>query len=454
MSYKNFSTGQLSRSAAPAPQISMGWFIQTNYAGTNHTLRSTNSSSGSNTGWGTDNTVGTTVVGSSENSGGALAGPFATGSDPSWIFVCQVNVQGVGVTWYWRHQGETTLHSSSISDTGVNDVSNDIALLNGNSGGGGTPGMYMSAYKEWQNSTDLTSAQILAESFQKAPIVTTNLSSYMSCDVGSIVGTDQSGNGNNWTPSGTITTDTREPNMTAVFSVATTTGSGFDSTGVSASDPGLVGAQLLACLAWDANSDTWSPPAGWTLLDKGGLSLDEQYQYVWSKDTPSTGSGTYSFTASSAIGHDAALVIVAVSGVSGVNAHSLLLQDTSHTDPFSINTTSVTTTSVCVLMWLGTIDTTSGGGAVTYTAPVSPYGFATDLSFTDASVDTSWGVGHAVQTVAEATGACDGSATYSIGGTTAATAGFLVALKLGGPPSSSPSVVPRTPPAMVMGFGF
>lgn len=212
MSYDNSSTGLLDRSAGPCPMISMGWWRQFNYGGTGHTLLSHGSSNGNDSSFGTDGTVGTTLVGGSQG-GGTTSFTMATDSDTSWVFICQVLVQGSGVQFYWRHEGETTLQSGFLPDAGINDVSDDMIMLNGNSGGGGVPHCRLTAYKEWQLDTALTSTQIFAESTQNAPIVVTGLTNYLQCDAGHSVGVDQSGLGNDWTVVGTFTTNADEPNM-------------------------------------------------------------------------------------------------------------------------------------------------------------------------------------------------------------------------------------------------
>jgi len=133
-----------------------------------------------------------------------------TGSNTSWTFVCMIGISGVGATFYYRHEGDPVLQSFTVADSGVSNVNNFLLL------GSGAPAnnKRVTAYKEWQNMTDLTVAQIFAESTQKAPIYTTNLTNYLSMDVGSTIGHDQSAAAQNWTVSGTtVTTASDEPNM-------------------------------------------------------------------------------------------------------------------------------------------------------------------------------------------------------------------------------------------------
>lgn len=133
-----------------------------------------------------------------------------TGSNTHWVFVCIVAVNGVGPTFYWRLEGASTLSTASLADAQVVGVS-DMLLMSANGSSGFAD--RVTAYKEWATSTALTPAQILAESSQNAPIVATGLVNYLPCDAGHTIGVDQSGGGNNWSVTGTITTNADEPNM-------------------------------------------------------------------------------------------------------------------------------------------------------------------------------------------------------------------------------------------------
>jgi hypothetical protein len=208
MSYQTTNGAQLGRTGAPYPQITMGWFRCFLYA-VNSALIFANSDNGNNWQFGTDQTTGTELTGLSQGSGGDSS-PFLTGSNTAWIFICAIREQGVGSQFYWRLEGASSLSSTFQADTGLNDLSDEAVLIQGLSG---TLLNQVSAFKEWTLSSSLTSTQILAESTQAAPIVTTALVDYMSCSVGSTVGLDTSGNNNNWTVTGVINIIADEPNM-------------------------------------------------------------------------------------------------------------------------------------------------------------------------------------------------------------------------------------------------
>lgn len=61
-------------------------------------------------------------------------------------------------------------------------------------------GAKFTSVKVW--SAPRSAAQLLAESHSRAPVDATNIYSYLGCAVGSTIGQDQSGNGNNWTITG------------------------------------------------------------------------------------------------------------------------------------------------------------------------------------------------------------------------------------------------------------
>jgi hypothetical protein len=56
------------------------------------------------------------------------------------------------------------------------------------------------AVKAW--TSNLTEAEHLAESTQKSPIITSNLFTYLSCNVGSTIGNDDGPDNHDWTTVG------------------------------------------------------------------------------------------------------------------------------------------------------------------------------------------------------------------------------------------------------------
>lgn len=205
------ANSQLTRSSGTFGLISMAWVKYLEFVNVQEAwfyVFGFGSDVGSGTGGGafTGSSV-TDLVGFCQNNNNGI---ISSGSDSSWVFICIVQVVGVGLTVYWRHEGEKTLSSVSVSDSGVSGGGNYAlctSFFNANH-------KRLSSYKEWTNANDLTVAQIFAESIQSAPIKTTNNLNWLSCAVGSTVGTDQSAASQNWTVSGTtITLNADEPVM-------------------------------------------------------------------------------------------------------------------------------------------------------------------------------------------------------------------------------------------------
>ncbi len=209
MSYDSASAGSLILRFGSS-NISMGWFRMLSFVSDNMQMRFS-----ANT---TDYAVitGDGTFGASGDLGLAVTGApsgyqtFYSGSYPGWVFVCVVTTSGVGTKVYWRKEGDVVLQSATQSDS-TNSGVNAWELLD--SFLSNTVHQRCSAYKEWASPTALTSTQIFNESTQKAPIVTLGLANYLSCDLGSTVGQDQSGNASDWTINGTVTTNADEPNM-------------------------------------------------------------------------------------------------------------------------------------------------------------------------------------------------------------------------------------------------
>jgi hypothetical protein len=210
MSYKNSNATAIlngRRNGVDAGYLMMGWVRETDFTGNFVTSINCDPYTATGCGYLTWTGADHTSFGTGENT----FSPILTGSTVAWVFCCWAINPGVGVTFYWRLEGATSLSSRVVTDSGNTGGAYSLC---GDFNGHNVL-QYLSAYKEWANFNSLTSAQILAESKQKAPIVTTGLTNYLSCDNGSTVGTDQSGIGGNtnWTVNGTITTDTLEPNM-------------------------------------------------------------------------------------------------------------------------------------------------------------------------------------------------------------------------------------------------
>lgn len=132
--------------------------------------------------------------------------PMYSGADTSWIFACSVAEVGVGVHFFWRKEGDSTLQSGSIADAGI--------------AGGAGPFLFnvlnilpyhqrLGLYKEWTQA--LTPDEILAESASSAPVVTAGCINYLPCVAPFPIGEDESGAGNDWTVTGTITLNADQP---------------------------------------------------------------------------------------------------------------------------------------------------------------------------------------------------------------------------------------------------
>lgn len=140
---------------------------------------------------------------------GGPSGTLVTGTNTAWIFYAvTIDTTAQNATISLRAELATSLTTiTAPAGTFLNPVG-EFRLM-----GAGFPfHQRMSAYKEWTG--NITPTQFLAESGQKAPIVTSGLANYLSCDVGSTVGQDQSGNAADWTVIGTVTTNADEPVMT------------------------------------------------------------------------------------------------------------------------------------------------------------------------------------------------------------------------------------------------
>ncbi len=254
----------------------------------------------------------------------------STGSDSTWIFVCTVAVNGVGVTAYWRHEGENFLHTSNVSDTNISTV-NQFFLVG--TGGGSTNHKRFTAYKEWSTSAALTPDQIFAESQQNAPIVTTGLTNYLQCDAGHTIGHDQSAAAQNWTVTGTtLTISTDEPNMLVsrieIRGAATVSAS----SGVCNKPTEVVAGDVL--VAWLGNYNSafvslWAS-TGWTVLaatsERGGPGGSDLNCAMMYKVAGASESSSYTFTATGTAGN----IDVIICAYSGVN-------NTTPFDNFSVN---------------------------------------------------------------------------------------------------------------------
>lgn len=149
---------------------------------------------------------------------GGTAQLVATGSNTSWVFVCAVADDTVAFNYqvFWRFEGETTLHSGTLGSKSAGGFV-ELWLMN-NPPASNNIHCRVTAYKEWTAFNNLgtgatLTANVLAESAQNAPVITAGNCNYLSCAVGSTIGQDTSPSGNNWTVSGTITTNADEPNM-------------------------------------------------------------------------------------------------------------------------------------------------------------------------------------------------------------------------------------------------
>jgi hypothetical protein len=210
MSYDAAGTnGALTRGGQTTGAIQMGWFKVLTY-GSFAVQMYTN---GNGPDWaffvgnGTTGTTDQIMAWEQSN----ISSVVESGSNTNWIFLCYVVNTGVNFDVYFRHEGDTSLTHLSLVDTGT-DLGNQLQFFNEN---GTTTNTHqrMTAFKEWIHASDLTTTQIMAESTQNAPIVTTNVFAYLQCDAGHTIGVNQLGSGNNFTTTGTITTNADEPNM-------------------------------------------------------------------------------------------------------------------------------------------------------------------------------------------------------------------------------------------------
>ncbi len=143
------------------------------------------------------------------SAGNVVAGP-ETDTPPAanfngWQFIaCVCDAAGA---WTVYSGLETAAPTVLQSGTGMGIIS-DLYLSS--PFGTGQQNSKFCAIKFW--SVALTASQILKEYHQKNPSITTNLIFYLSCDSGSVIGTNQQGSGGNWaqTNSG-FTTDTDTP---------------------------------------------------------------------------------------------------------------------------------------------------------------------------------------------------------------------------------------------------
>lgn len=116
----------------------------------------------------------------------------------------------------------------------------------------------ITSYKEW--SSNLTTAQILAESKNRAPVVTSGNTCYLPFTSAS--GTDNSGAGHDFTITGTITADASEPSSMTSSSPISGTGA--------ATEPGLTGAGTGGMV--DAGTGAATEP-GLAGAGSGGMAL-------------------------------------------------------------------------------------------------------------------------------------------------------------------------------------
>jgi hypothetical protein len=154
----------------------------------------------------------------SSNSDGASPQVILTGSDTGWICIARVVTPGVGVVYYWRREGASSWNTVTMnkgSGSFVNPISS--TQLIGASGAQPPYSQRVSSYKGWNAA--LTGAQLLTESTQSLAVIRTNLAIETSMAVGSTMGADTSGSGNNWTitqTAGDYTFNADEPNMAII----------------------------------------------------------------------------------------------------------------------------------------------------------------------------------------------------------------------------------------------
>lgn len=300
MSYKNASATAIlngRRNGVDAGYLMMGWVRQTDFTASFITSINCDPYGTNGASYRTDTGGDQTSFGNSEST----FSPILTGSTVAWVFCCWAINPGVGVTFYWRLEGQASLQSRVVTDSGNTGGNYSIC---GDFNGSNVL-QYLSAYKEWSNFNSLTSAQILAESKQKVPIVTTGLTNYLSCDNGSTVGTDQSGVGGNtnWTVVGTITTDALEPNMSTALYVQAAQGNlgnGSPGTVTFANAQIAANCNVIAVMEFDAGGGLATTNVT-SLTDDAGNTYTKQ-QYI---ANASAGVAVYLFTCLSIASHAA-----------------------------------------------------------------------------------------------------------------------------------------------------
>lgn len=147
-----------------------------------------------------------------EGNAGQSNNALGAGFTNNWAFSAYVWDSGT-LRFFYRLVAGTTLTQLTTTYTTASANFNVMSVLwdGANSADPVNSGGRVTSVKQW--STVLTQAQLLAESYQRAPVVTAGLTSYLSCQVGSTIGQDQSGNGNNWAIHGSgLSLDSNEPN--------------------------------------------------------------------------------------------------------------------------------------------------------------------------------------------------------------------------------------------------
>ncbi len=213
MSYDNASTTAILSRTAGLGHIIMFWAKVVTYPGTTLWTLLYGEATFNELVIGADGTnITTTQVGFTTD-GPPDTQIVATGSNTAWLFFCVVADDTVGINYqcYWRAEGETALHFGTLGTASAGGFT-QLFLMN-NPPTSHNVHCRITAYKEWTAYNALSPGQIFAESTQNAPIVTTGLANYLQCDAGHTIGVDQSAAANNWTVSGTITTNADEPSM-------------------------------------------------------------------------------------------------------------------------------------------------------------------------------------------------------------------------------------------------
>lgn len=143
-----------------------------------------------------------------------LAGNVVGGPEPDyttpgtsyagWIFFAHVVSAGTFTTYLGVAGGSPVVHATGSC------AAIDNAYVHNPFSSPPTGAAKYAAIKTW--TAALSSGEVAAEFSSKAPVRTSNIHSYLSCDNGSTIGADQSGTGNNWTQVGTgFTTDADLP---------------------------------------------------------------------------------------------------------------------------------------------------------------------------------------------------------------------------------------------------